>query len=109
MNCSVYILYEVDTSRMDIVSFVQQEKDRNAKISRIVKDFSVFDFSYIPNEPIMRQELLLPSLSPDSHTGLPKFAEPEAIALGAAVRGHHLRWPGQNRRFPGDAGGTFRL
>src|SRR4030042_4021375 len=41
---------------MDIVSFLQQEKDRNVRISHIVKDFSVFDFSYIPNEPIMREE-----------------------------------------------------
>ena len=42
LQCFTYVLFH--------------KKDRNAKISRIVKDFSVFDFSYIPNEPIMRQE-----------------------------------------------------
>lgn len=41
---------------MDIASFLQQEEDRNAKIRHVVKDFSVFDFSYIPNEPLMRAE-----------------------------------------------------
>jgi cell division control protein 6 len=41
---------------MNIASFLQQEKDRNAKIRQLVKDFSVFDFSYIPDEPIMREE-----------------------------------------------------
>ena len=56
MNRSDYVQCEVNASRMDIVSFLQQEKDRNAKIGRIVKDFSVFDFSYIPKEPIMREE-----------------------------------------------------
>ena len=41
---------------MDIKSFLQQEKDRNADVRRRVKDFSVFDFGYIPSEPIMRDE-----------------------------------------------------
>jgi len=41
---------------MDIKSFLQQEKDRNTDIRRRVKDFSVFDFGYIPSEPIMRDE-----------------------------------------------------
>jgi cell division control protein 6 len=56
MNCSDYTFCEVNASRMNIASFLQQEKDRNAKIQQLVKDFSVFDFSYIPDEPIMREE-----------------------------------------------------
>ena len=56
MSCADYTLCGVNTSRMDIASFLRHEKERNAKIRSLVKDFSVFDFSYIPNEPIMRQE-----------------------------------------------------
>ncbi len=56
MSSSDYTYGEVNASRMNIMSFLQQEKDRNARIRSIVKDFSVFDFSYIPNEPIMREE-----------------------------------------------------
>ena len=73
MSYSDYTQYEVNTSRMDIVSFVQQEKDRNARIKRIVKNFSVFDFSYIPNEPIMRQEskYLIKELTRFDISGIP--------------------------------------
>lgn len=53
---SDYVWCEVNASRMDIASFLKQEEDRNAKIRCLVKDFSVFDFSYIPNEPLMRAE-----------------------------------------------------
>jgi cell division control protein 6 len=41
---------------MDIKSFLQQEKDRSTDVRRRVKDFSVFDFGYIPSEPLMRDE-----------------------------------------------------
>jgi len=72
-SCSDYISCEVNTSRMNIVSFLQQEKDRNARIRRLVKDFSVFDFSYIPNEPIMREEAkyLIKELTRFDISGIP--------------------------------------
>lgn len=58
---------------MNIVSFLQQEKDRNARIRCLVKDFSVFDFSYIPNEPIMREEskYLIKELTRFEISGIP--------------------------------------
>jgi len=42
--------------RMDIASYLQQQKDNVGKESRHVKDFSVFDFNYIPAKPLMRDE-----------------------------------------------------
>jgi len=73
MSCSDYTPCEVNASRMNIVSFLQQEKDRNARIRRLVKDFSVFDFSYIPNEPIMREEskYLIKELTRFEISGIP--------------------------------------
>lgn len=41
---------------MDIKNFFQQEKARNSNACHVVKNFSVFDFNYIPEEPIMREE-----------------------------------------------------
>ena len=41
---------------MSIVPFIQAEKEKNNGKSNQVKDFSVFDFNYIPDEPIMREE-----------------------------------------------------
>ena len=41
---------------MDIASYLQQRKDNVGKESRQVKDFSVFDFNYIPEQPLMREE-----------------------------------------------------
>ena len=72
-NCSDYTFCEVNASRMNIMSYLQQEKDRNARIQRLVKDFSVFDFSYIPNEPIMREEskYLIKELTRFDISGIP--------------------------------------
>ena len=41
---------------MDIASYLQQKKDNAGKESRHVKDFAVFDFNYIPEQPLMREE-----------------------------------------------------
>jgi cell division control protein 6 len=41
---------------MNIVPFVNQERKKNCDKSDQVKDFSVFDFNYIPDEPLMREE-----------------------------------------------------
>ena len=41
---------------MSGLTFLHQERDKNSRRSSQIKDFSVFDFNYIPDEPIMRQE-----------------------------------------------------
>jgi cell division control protein 6 len=41
---------------MGALTFLQQERNKNSKKSSQIKDFSVFDFNYIPDEPIMREE-----------------------------------------------------
>jgi len=41
---------------MNIKDFLEQERARNANACNMVKNFSVFDFNYIPQEPIMREE-----------------------------------------------------
>jgi Cdc6-like AAA superfamily ATPase len=38
------------------LTFLHQEREKNSKTSSQIKDFSVFDFNYIPDEPIMRDE-----------------------------------------------------
>ena len=41
---------------MNIVPFIQKQKENNIVKSNQIKDFSVFDFNYIPKEPLMREE-----------------------------------------------------
>jgi len=41
---------------MTAVPFLHQEMNKNFTRSNQVKDFSVFDFNYIPHEPLMREE-----------------------------------------------------
>jgi cell division control protein 6 len=41
---------------MNIKPFVCQQREKKNDKSSMVKDFSVFDFNYIPNEPLMREE-----------------------------------------------------
>ena len=42
--------------RMDIAGYLQRQKEELGKQTREVKDFSVFDFSYIPEQPVVREE-----------------------------------------------------
>ena len=41
---------------MDIASYLARQREQLDQESRLVKDFSVFDFHYIPDEPMMREE-----------------------------------------------------
>jgi cell division control protein 6 len=41
---------------MNHIPFLHQERKRSYSQSGQVKDFSVFDFNYIPEEPVMREE-----------------------------------------------------
>lgn len=41
---------------MGALTFLQNERNKNSKQSGQIRDFSVFDFNYIPEEPIMREE-----------------------------------------------------
>ena len=40
--------------RMDIASYLEQQKAELGKQTKQVKDFSVFDFGYIPAQPVVR-------------------------------------------------------
>ena len=44
------------TRGMDIATYLQQQKDELGKETRRARDFSVFDFNYIPEQPVMREE-----------------------------------------------------
>jgi len=41
---------------VDIAAYLQQQKEQIGQESKRVKDFSVFDFNYIPDQPIVRAE-----------------------------------------------------
>jgi len=41
---------------MSGLSFLHQERSKNSERSSQIKDFSVFDFNYIPDQPVMREE-----------------------------------------------------
>jgi len=41
---------------LDIKAYLGAQKEQISRRTRQVKDFSVFDFSYIPEEPVMRDE-----------------------------------------------------
>jgi len=41
---------------MDIAAYLQEQKAQIGRESEQVKDFSVFDFNYIPEQPVMRDE-----------------------------------------------------
>ena len=58
---------------MEIIDYLRQEKERYAKIRDVVKDFSVFDFGYIPDEPFMREEskYLIKELTRFEISGIP--------------------------------------
>ena len=41
---------------MDVAAYLQEQKQALGRQSRQVKDFTVFDFNYIPERPVMREE-----------------------------------------------------
>ena len=58
---------------MDAAAYLRREDERFGKRSEHVKDFSVFDFNYIPEEPLLRDEvtLLLNALIRLKRSGIP--------------------------------------
>ena len=44
---------------MDIAAYLKQQKQHIGREARFVRDFSVFDFDYIPQQPLMRDECKL--------------------------------------------------
>ena len=42
--------------QMDIATYMQRQRTQLGQESKQVKDFSVFDFNYIPDQPVMRDE-----------------------------------------------------
>ena len=41
---------------MDVAAYLQEQKQALGRQSRQVRDFTVFDFNYIPERPVMREE-----------------------------------------------------
>ena len=58
---------------MDIAAYSRQQKEHLGQEAKSVKDFSVFDFDYVPEEPLLREEatLLIDELLRVDITGLP--------------------------------------
>lgn len=56
-----------------MMDFLKHEQERHAKLRDIVKDFSVFDFGHIPDEPFMREEskYLIKELTRFEISGIP--------------------------------------
>lgn len=59
---------------MDVQCYLRERSDELRKETSAVKDFSAFDFSYIPAQPVMREEakVLIDSILRYGHTGIPK-------------------------------------
>ena len=59
---------------MDVQTYLKGRKEQIMKEAGRVKDFSVFDFSFIPAQPVMREEakILIDAILRYDHTGIPK-------------------------------------
>lgn len=59
---------------MDVQGYLRERREELKKETSVVTDFSVFDFSYIPAQPVMRVEtkLLIDAILRYDHTGIPK-------------------------------------
>ena len=42
---------------MDIEDYLQQKEERLQKSGKRIKDYRVFDFNYMPEKPLMRDEV----------------------------------------------------
>jgi cell division control protein 6 len=58
---------------MDIAAYLRAQKEHLGREAKAVKDFSVFDFDYIPDQPLLREEakLLIDELLRFEITGIP--------------------------------------
>ena len=41
---------------MDIATYLRQQKEQVSSRAKVIKDFSVFDFNHVPEQPVMREE-----------------------------------------------------
>jgi cell division control protein 6 len=59
---------------MDVKTYLHTQKHRLRSQTSRVKDFTAFDFNYIPKQPIMRHEAktIIDALLRYEHTGIPK-------------------------------------
>ena len=59
---------------MDVQGYLRERREELKKETSAVTDFSVFDFNYIPAQPVMREEtkLLIDAILRYDHTGIPK-------------------------------------
>lgn len=59
---------------MDVHGYLRERKEELKKETSVVRDFSVFDFNYIPPQPVMREEtkVLIDAILRYDHTGIPK-------------------------------------
>ena len=58
---------------MDIESYLARQKEEAGRETKQIKDFSVFDFHLIPQQPLIREEckLLMDEMVRFEHTGIP--------------------------------------
>ncbi|MFC1734753.1 Cdc6/Cdc18 family protein [Candidatus Hydrogenedentota bacterium] len=59
---------------MDVNTYLKSKNNQLKNTRHAIKDFSVFDFSYIPKQPLMREEakILIDAVLLYSHTGIPR-------------------------------------
>ena len=59
---------------MNVRDYLRGKKERLSQETSRIKNFSVFDFAYIPSQPIMRDEAktIIDALLRYDHTGIPK-------------------------------------
>lgn len=62
-----------EVRRLDVQGYLRQRKEELKKEANIVRNFSVFDFNYIPAQPVMREEtkVLIDAVLRYDHTGIP--------------------------------------
>lgn len=59
---------------MDVKTYLHTRKEALGKQTGAIKDYSVFDFNYIPEQPLMRNEarIIIDAILRYEHTGIPK-------------------------------------
>ena len=73
---------------MRIQDYFQESQKRISKNTRVIKDFKVFDFNYIPESPLMREEVksIVDSLLKYEKTNVPN----NLVIYGARALGKTL-------------------
>lgn len=90
---------------MNVAAYLRRQKQRLGQGARHVKDFSVFDFNYVPDQPLMRDECtrLIDALLRFDITGVPTH---QAV-IGSRGSGKTLTLKYLQRIIPGQTGLTF--